>query len=85
MPQGVPWPRISIVAASLNQGRFVEKMIRSFLLQGYPDLELIVIDGGITRVPGFSEIQSRVASIPVKRQKIHDGTALGIAKLVLEK
>jgi glycosyltransferase involved in cell wall biosynthesis len=38
-------PRVSIVIPSLNQGSFIEESIRSVLLQGYPNLELIVIDG----------------------------------------
>jgi glycosyltransferase involved in cell wall biosynthesis len=49
MPGGRPWPRISIVVASLNQGRYIEEMLRSILLQGYPDIELILIDGGSDR------------------------------------
>lgn len=40
------WPRVSIVIPSFNQGEFIEEAIRSVLLQGYPDLELIVCDGG---------------------------------------
>lgn len=39
-------PRITVVTANLNYGRFLEGTIRSVLLQGYPNLEYIVVDGG---------------------------------------
>lgn len=48
MPGGSPWPLISIVIPSFNNGAYLEHAIRSVLLQGYPRLELIVMDGGST-------------------------------------
>lgn len=48
MPDGSAWPKVSIVTPNYNYGYFIEETIRSVLLQGYPNLEYIVIDDGST-------------------------------------
>jgi len=48
MPDGRAWPKISIINPNYNHGQSLEEAIRSVLLQGYPNLEYILIDGGST-------------------------------------
>lgn len=40
------YPKITIITPSLNQGVFIEETIRSIIIQGYPNLEYMIFDGG---------------------------------------
>lgn len=44
--ESTAWPKLTIVTPSYNQAQFLEETIRSILLQNYPNLEYIIIDGG---------------------------------------
>jgi hypothetical protein len=65
LPDGRQWPRITIVTPSYQQAAYLEEAIRSVLLQGYPNLEYIVMDGG-----------SRDGSVEIIQRYAH-GSATG--------
>jgi glycosyltransferase involved in cell wall biosynthesis len=46
LPVGKAWPLISIVIPSYNQGEFIEETVLSILNQGYPNTQIIIMDGG---------------------------------------
>lgn len=45
-PDGSSWPVVSVVVPSFNQAEFIEETLLSIINQNYPNLDLIVIDGG---------------------------------------
>ncbi len=72
-------PRVSIVTISFNQGRFLERAIRSVLEQDYRDIEYIVVDPGST--DGSRDIieryRSRISKVILEPDK---GPADGLNK-----
>jgi glycosyltransferase involved in cell wall biosynthesis len=48
MTDTVPLPRIGVVVPSFNQGRFLRAALESIFRQDYPNLEVVVMDGGST-------------------------------------
>ena len=72
-------PRISIVTPSFNQGKYIEWTVRSVLMQRYPELEYIVMDGGSTdNTPRVLEKYSDCFSYCVSEKD--DGQADAIAR-----
>jgi FkbM family methyltransferase len=61
-------PTISLVTPSYNQGRYIERTVRSVLAQGYPALEYIVQDGGSVdgTVPVLERYRDRLAGLAIE-------------------
>ena len=66
----VAWPSISIVTPSYQQARYLEECLRSVLLQNYPRLEFIVIDGCST--DGSAALVDRYAPFLAYHQSAKD-------------
>jgi len=80
-----PWteatslPTVTIVTPSFNQGAYIEETIRSVLLQDYPNLEFMVLDGGSSDET-LSIIEKYKDWISVWRSEPDDGQTAAIAE-----
>jgi glycosyltransferase involved in cell wall biosynthesis len=84
MPNGKPWPRISIVTTSYNRRQYLEQTIRSVLLQNYPNLEYLIIDGGSSDgsadvIKHYSTNDKRIRWVSEKDNGISDAMNKGIS------
>jgi cellulose synthase/poly-beta-1,6-N-acetylglucosamine synthase-like glycosyltransferase len=61
LPDGSPWPKISVVTPSYQQGQFLEETLRSVLLQGYSNLEYFV-KTEVKAMPSIKVSQNQPAS-----------------------
>jgi glycosyltransferase involved in cell wall biosynthesis len=73
------YPRISVIIPSFNQAQYLERTILSILNQNYPNLELILIDGGST--DGSVDIIKRYEKyLAYWRSEVDDGQTDAINK-----
>lgn len=76
-------PKISIITPNYNGDKFLEKTILSVLLQNYPNLEYIIIDGGSTdqSIEIIKKYESQITFwVSEKDNGIYDALQKGFAK-----
>ncbi len=79
MNQMTNQPLVSIVTPSYNQGKFLERTIRSVVCQNYPNIEYIIVDALSTdETPAILQKYSRYLSKVVREKD--DGQADAINK-----
>lgn len=83
LPSGKPWPRISIVTPTRNQGVYIEETILSVLHQNYPNIEYIIVDGASTdQTPAILERYRHQVSLIISEPDTGQSNAInkGMAK-----
>ena len=83
------WPKISVIVPCLNQGPFLRQALESVIQQHYPNLQLIVMDGGSTDgsvdiIKSFEEHIDYWQSMPDGGQSsaINEGVRRAVGDLV---
>lgn len=73
---------ITVVVPSYNQGRFIDETLRSLLDQDYPNLEILVMDGGSTddTVERLRAYGDRIQWVSEKDDGQTDAIAKGFAR-----
>ncbi|MEK7087851.1 MAG: FGGY family carbohydrate kinase [Patescibacteria group bacterium] len=81
----------SLVAPILGRDREMKRAIAKIalkvnrLLRHFPKgYDKIIVDGGISQANFMISEQGRVSKTPIQRQRHFEGTALGVAKLIIE-
>jgi glycosyltransferase involved in cell wall biosynthesis len=89
MSNSINYPSISVVIPSFNQGQYIEETILSVLGQQYPNLEILVIDGGSTdnTIEILKKYSDRISYWHSKKDKgqadaINQGMNLSSGKIV---
>jgi glycosyltransferase involved in cell wall biosynthesis len=75
-------PAISVVVPSWNQGRFLRTTFESIFRQGYPNLEVVVMDGGSTD-DSVAIIESYATRLKYWRSRPDEGQSAAINEGVL--
>jgi cellulose synthase/poly-beta-1,6-N-acetylglucosamine synthase-like glycosyltransferase len=69
VPEGMAWPRVSLIAAARNEARNIEQAVRSWLALDYPDLQITVVDDRSD--DGTGEILDRLAAESPRINVVH--------------
>src|SRR3989344_2314337 len=72
-------PLITVVSTSLNSDRYIRKAIESVLIQTYPNLEYLVIDGGSQdeTLEILKSYGSKITWVSEKDQGVYDALNKG--------